>query len=260
MRPFVRALHVAAARTSPSHATSESKMCIVVWRAVSLILLTNPVSLAVPLSWIASTNRSFKFHVVTDAGPFGLGIIIFDVDGNDIAFASYRFPFEARAPDADLVKESRFQNVREFMGAILSLICANRLSADPCQIMRVNDNMSALSWVREDMTSSLGARWSFLAHTWFSILGHVSITQTEHIPGVDMGSVDKLSRFMPTPELSEISDWSSKLPLGLLDKLFLLCDPSTVLATDLPGNSIFPSWEQSVIDIIDTVKLCLAPW
>ena len=260
-RPFVRSLHSAAARVTPSYATSETKMCIVVWRALALILLANPLSLAVPLAWISSiSHHCFKHFVVTDAGPFGLGIVIFDYAGNAITYASYRFPFEKRAPNFDVVKESRFQNVREFMGVILTLVCVNKLSSDPCQIMWINDNMSALSWVREDMTSSIGARWSFLAHTWLSILGHVSVTQVEHIPGVDMGAVDKLSRFNPTPELSNVPDWSNKLPIVLLDKLFLLCDPAGDLDTDSCGNLIFPPWEQSVVDIIDTVKRCLAEW
>jgi hypothetical protein len=260
-RPFVRSLHIAAAHVAPSHTTSETKMCIVVWRALALILLTNPLSLAVPLAWISSTGyHRFKYHVVTDAGPLGLGILIFDCAGNAITFASYRFPFEKRAPNIDVVKESRFQNVREFMGVLLTLVCVNKLSSEPCQIMWINDNMSALSWVKEDMTTSIGARWAFLAHTWFSILGHVSVTQVEHIPGIDMGAVDKLSRFNPTPELSNIPDWSNELPTVLLDKLFLLCDPSAEFSTDSGGKAIFLPWEQSVVNIIDTVKRCLTEW
>ena len=241
-RAFVPPLHVAASRPHLHHASIATRMCVVVWRAIALMLLSNPLSLAVPLTWIASPSASHNFIVVTDAGPFGSGIAIFNLAHSAVAHASFRLPFEGRAPGSDPIKESRFQNIREFMGAILALICINHLSTTSCQILWVNYNMSALAWVRDDMSSSLSARWAFLSFTCLSLLGHVKIYQVEHIPGVNMGVVDALSRFLPTPELLGSDSRVLDLPTEALSKLFLSSDPTDHADTPSCGNTMFPSW------------------
>ena len=120
--------------------------------------------------------------------------------------------------------------------------------------------MSALSWVRDNMSPSVASRWVFLAYTWVSFLGHVKIADVGHIPGEKMGVVDGLSRFKPTPELLGFPNWSHILPIRLLDALFLLCDPSVDLDMNELGNPSFPSWEQSIISVIAAVKDCLKGW
>ena len=162
----MRSLHSPAAIAHPHYESSYDKMRISIWRAISFILFANPLSLVVPLSWVASPTDIVDFFVITDAGPFGLKIVIFGHLWYVVAYAPYTSPYEARTLDDDAVKQSRLQNIREFMGSILALICVNKLESKSCRIVWINDNVSALSRVRDDMSSSVAARLApFLACT-----------------------------------------------------------------------------------------------
>jgi hypothetical protein len=85
------------------------------------------------------------------------------------------------------------------------------------------DNISALMWVRKHMCSSSAAQVSMLAVSLLSLRFQFDLTHTSHLPGVDMGDVDALSRGRP-----------HSLPVHLevpmqhdttVTELFLLCDP-----------------------------------
>ena len=146
-RPFVSALYAASARGSARHASSETRACIVVWRAVSLMAWSNPLSLAVPLRWVSSRVLSPEYTPTSDAGPQGLGVVVRNPAGMILAFAGYRLPFSDDGSQSSEAKESRYQNVREFMGAILSMIMCFQLARGPCVIHWINDNTSAISCV-----------------------------------------------------------------------------------------------------------------
>ena len=110
-RPFVHAFFEALKHPGTCHATSQIRLAVLVWRAVALTLLVAPLSLAVSLSFFASVTTQPELVGTTDAGPEGIGVVIRDLTGRPIAFCSYRLPFSAL--------ESKYQNVREFLGLLL---------------------------------------------------------------------------------------------------------------------------------------------
>jgi hypothetical protein len=127
-RPFVTALYAAATRGSSRHASSETRACIVVWRAISLMAWSNPLSLAVPLLWGSSSVLTPRYIPTSDAGPKGLGVVVRNPAGVVLAYVSYRLPFSDDGSHLAEAKESRFQNVREFLGAIMSMIICFQLA------------------------------------------------------------------------------------------------------------------------------------
>ena len=244
-RPFVSALYAATVHDAPKHASSETRACIVVWRAIALMAISDPMSLAIPLRWVSSKSAAPDFYPTSDAGPFGLGVVIRDPTGVTVAFVSFRLPFSIT------IGESRYQNFREFLGSILSILMCYMITGGPCCIHWTSDNTTALSWVERDRAKGKSAQFAFLAYTWLVLLSGVHIVSASHIPGSTMGCVDKLSRFHPTPELASTADWSNKIPVNALNDLFMSCDP---LAADQVNLS---NWEVIMPSIISKVMKCL---
>jgi len=253
-RPFVSALYKASVHVKPRRVDSETRACITVWRAIALMAISDPIALATPMTWMSSKQGKAKYIVTSDAGPLGLGVLVRDRVGKLLAFVSYRLPFSADGSQPVQVLESRFQNVREFMGAILSVILCYQLEGGPCFIHWINDNIAALSWVQKDLAKSKSAQFAFLMYTWLSLCGGIRVVSSQHIPGITMGCVDHLSRFTPTPQLPKSEDWSERLPSSLLDKLFLRCDPVVSNQCNLEN------WGDLLTEIILSAKSCLVLW
>jgi hypothetical protein len=136
----------------------------------------------------------------------------------------------------------------------MSMIICFQLAGGPCVIHWINDNTSAISWVTKNMAKSKAAQFAFLVYTWLGLVSGVRVVSSEHIPGLSMGCVDKLSRFEPTPELSPAEDWSNCIPLDLLNDLFVNCDPVSA------GQSNLANWEEVMLDVIPKVVACLSRW
>ena len=89
------------------------------------------------------------------------------------------------------------------------------------------DNIAALSWVENNRCSSSYAQTSFLAYSWFVILSQVVVGNVEHIAGILMEDIDRLSRNLKLRSLpSELFMPSSNDTS--LQELFRLCDPTLV--------------------------------
>ena len=245
-RPFVNAFFEALKHPGSHHATPQIRLAILVWRAVAITLLTAPLSLAVPLSFFLSIRITPELVGTTDAGPEGIGVVIRDTTGRLVAFCSYRLPFVAL--------ESKYQNVREFLGLLLGCFLAAQFSSQTSlRITWINDNTSALSWARKDISRSSAAQAAFLAWTWCCVQAKVVLVDAQWIPGLSMGDVDSLSRFRPVVALDPAFDVSHKLPLELLDSLFRLTDPTVNPEHPRPWDSIVPI-------IISLVHRCLTQW
>ena len=179
---------------------------------------------------ISSIKLPPEFLPTSDAGPLGLGVVVRNIAGDILANAKYRLPFSRDGSQESEVKESRFQNVREFMGVIMPMLICYQLAKGPCYIHWVNDNTSAIAWVNKNMSKSKAAQFAFLTYTWLGLLSGVHVVDSSHIPGVSMGCVDSLSRFIDTL-LSARLDWSDSLPVDLLDAIFIGCDPVLLVSS-----------------------------
>ena len=245
-RPFVHAFFEAFGDDRSKHASSSIKLCILIWRAVALILLHDPKSMAVPLVSLSTRHTVSDFYLTTDAGPEGLGVVLRDNNLCVLAFLSYKLPF--------IALESKFQNVREFLGVVLGTFLACQFRRSNMRLSWTNDNTSALSWARADMARSRAAQASFLVLSWCKIKAKVEFSEITHIAGVDMGDVDSLSRFLPVIGLEPQLDRSSSMPIILLNELFSLCDPTKVHQENLYA------WEVLFNRILSLIDACLVPW
>ena len=217
-RPFVRVFFAHCHIRSPVRATSEVKFAVLVWRAITLVLITNPRRLAVPLTDIAQLVTEPDVNLQTDAGPEGLGLELRSKCGRTIAFLSYRFPF--------LAVESKYQNIREFLGIVFGMAITWILFPHVKHIAWFGDNTSSLAWAQHNYTSSKPAQAAFYFFSWISITSQIRFSSINHIPGVSMGQVDNLSRFRPTNYAADLN-CAPRLPLYLFDQLATLCDPTS---------------------------------
>ena len=165
------------------------------------------------------------YNGISDASPFGAGAAIVRTSDNVIiAYTKIKFPF---SPDVD----TKYQNIREFLGALLMLILLHKVSKSErdsiVSVRWTNDNLSALSWVQNNKSSSRCGQHASFALTVFQLRSQLHITDCVHIPGTEMleNSIDALSRDFPTPNLdpSKFVDLSSN-PAIL--ELLHLCDPT----------------------------------
>ena len=223
MRAFVQPLFQMLRGTSTSRKPSAAaKFTIIIWRSVSLILLADPVLLAVPLSSLRSLRDVAVLRVKSDAGPRGLGVVIYDLSGTCLAHVSYFLPFNAGDPS--------FQNIREFLGLLFGLLLLTKLGYNRISISWTGDNVSSLSWARKNLSSSPAAQASFYFYSWLQIKTQIDVVETIHVPGITMGDVDGLSRFRATG-FSKSTD-VSYLICPIIKEIMVLCDPT------LPRNDL----------------------
>ena len=167
------------------------------------MVVSDPLSMAIPLYWVSKRWLPADFESISDAGPLALGLVVYDSSFEMSMYTSYAFPFDVSEGEELQFKGPKFQNVREFLGIILALLVLSRVAkGHPCVINWRNDNISALSWVTNNMANSKAAQLAFLTYTWVGLMTGCRVELARHFPGVTMGFVDKLSRFMPTPELA----------------------------------------------------------
>ena len=234
MRPFVHALFAQVSGfsrypRSKRRPSSAAMLAIMMWRAVSIILLDNPTRIAVPLESFRPRSL-WDVYIISDAGPLALGVAIYQRsdDGSPLllkGFISYRLPYVAQGPE--------FQNAREFQGVLLGIITVIRLGLRHCRIQCRGDNISALSWIKHDCCKSLSSQTAFIAFSWLLIMSGCEVVDVQHQAGVTMGDIDGLSRFRDT----QFDSGANLLPiLGNIDPLFLLCDPRRAIRGGLSSH------------------------
>ena len=113
--------------------TDAARFAIYIWRSV----LLQPAFMAAPISSLSKLSRDkFDYLTINDAEQ-SLGVGIENSRGELLAFCSYDLPFSKT--------HSKFQNVREFMGFILSLLMIHRIFGAPrgTKVKMLTDSISA---------------------------------------------------------------------------------------------------------------------
>ena len=226
MRCFVQPLHRMVAKFKnnsliKTRLSSAAKFCMVVWKAVGLLLFLNSDSFNVNI-WSLLPSVSLPSSVmISDAGPWGLGVTIVDpVSNRVVAFSSYVLPFNSSDP--------KYQNAREYMGYLFSILvfCAfTRSGVRGSRLAWRTDNRAAQAWVEGSMSSSPAAQTALLAVTILTLRLQFDLVDVSLIPGVSMGNVDSLSRGYAT-------DLDPSLCIDLqhccpdVHTLFSWCDPT----------------------------------
>jgi hypothetical protein len=81
-------------RSGSARADSSARFYIEMWRAEALLLWHDPMLVAVPMRSMAGPKAARRpvFRTESDAGPEGIGAVVYGEDGEMLAFTSYRLP------------------------------------------------------------------------------------------------------------------------------------------------------------------------
>ena len=226
MRCFVQPLHRMVAKFKnnsfiKTRLSSAAKFCIVMWKAVGLLLFLNPDCFNINM-WSLLPSISLPSLVLTsDAGPLALGVTIVDpVSNRVVAFSNYLLPFDSSDP--------KYQNAREYMGFLFSILvfCVfNGSGARGSRLAWRTDNRAAQAWVERSMSSSSAAQTALLAVTILTLRLRFDLVDVSLIPGVSMGNVDSLSRGYAT-DLDPLLFIDMQHGCPALHELFSWCDPT----------------------------------
>ena len=258
MHMFVTPLNKLLVGTSSADrkASSEARFCVEVWRAVAIILIDNPDSMAVPIRSIRDRadggevdySELINYTVVTDAGPTHLGAAIYDRQDRCLAHTSYFMPFEAQW--------SGYQNVREFCGLILGLLLYLLYVNNEDKIVYfewISDNISALKWVEKEKCNSLAGQRSFMAYTWLTVAKRTEVLKSSHREGRFMGDIDALSRRKPLKTLMPGTYVETEFNM-LINQLFSYMNP--VVDGDLVDHHlVFENIHNLIEKIVSDVRL-----
>ena len=235
MRPFVepltRLLHGAlseSCRDSKRKVSSMAKLAVAMWRAIIILMLSAPEIMAVPLeAFVRDPESAGDYSFVTDAADW-VGLVMYKGDSL-LMYTSYRLPFNAH--------ESKYQNTREFLGIVLTLIIAKREYSLPrgTKFAWKSDSMSALSWVENNKSTSELAHKAFVAYSWILILTGYEVVHLTHIAGAsdEMADIDHLSRGRLPIYLDQAYQKNTSDQLDVND-LFKLLSPEV----DEPAGSL----------------------
>ena len=102
----------------------------------------------------------------------------------------------------------------------LALCLLHRLNRPVDTLTWVSDNTSAIKWAYDNKCKSPVAQLACMFVTWFLLRNGIRL-QVQHRAGVDMGDIDKLSRFQPHSFPQHLEILAASIP-GL-DELFLAC-------------------------------------
>jgi hypothetical protein len=219
-----------------------------------VILAINPKALRVSLRQLINEQLRPKPNevvLISDAGPFDIGMAIFNMDGETcIAHTAVHLPFDAGDP--------AFQNSREFMGLVLGTLLSKQWirNRHPEQYDQawalhwIGDNRSALRWAEQKRCKSAHTQQAFMAFTWLNLIGNIQSVSTTHRAGILMGDIDRLSR----RQKLQVLDPALHVNLQHhqeVQHLLQLIDP-TLLA-----NSNTKNHHQAFTDIHDIMMLLL---
>jgi len=264
MKAFVAPLHhmkmkcgirsILSGRSGTAAADSSAKFCIEMWRAEAILLWHDRESVAVPMRHMAGTAvaQKVEYRTESDAGPEGIGAVVYDARGRMLAYTSYRLPWTRD-------KRNLYQNQREYIGLIVAMILLHKvchetargrelLCRETVSVQFTGDNTTAQAWIEKEKCSSRCGQFSSMAVTWFQIHSQLRIVDTVHKEGVKMGFVDDLSRFRATPQLDAKLSRDLHCDQQLTD-LLIECDPSRNL--DLVDHHIaFQRINESLLTIL----------
>ena len=193
MRPFCGALHrLAAGRTSP-HATftltEEAKIAIRMWRAMLFLVRYDEERFT---RSIHSFNDEHPTYIVEfDASLKGAGILWFRrAGGTEVCMGGSAVDLRS----LEFGDDSSFQNVSEFIGAILGFIGLIRLGVTDTDVQLRGDSISALTWAHTERYRGQLVSNAALVFTMIAVACGLDVKSVTHIPGSENQRCDELSR------------------------------------------------------------------
>ena len=240
MRPFCGALNrLTTGRTSP-HAvvplSNEAKVAIKCWRAMLCLVRYSEARFTRSLASFTIAPS----HVVAefDASLSGAGLIWYDrSSGAEVAVGVCAVDISSLGFNDD----SSFQNLAEFIGAIIAVVGHIRLGYMGQSRSLRGDSMAALTWAITERTRGSISTNAAMIWTLLCVYANIDIAEAIHIPGKENGLCDRLSRRRGSSQPVESEARSMGLGKArVIDMqedsqviaLLTMCDPKVVLSSD----------------------------
>ena len=213
-------------------ASASALFAVEIWRATSILLSTDINALSVPLdSFLLGPMSPCDYEVISDASPWRLAAAVRDpLTQRILAWSTLKLPFKEG-------NEGKAQTQREYLGhlfSILLLVAFYRINATrpaPLSFRWINDITGALAWAQTHKRSSKASQHACMAVSILTMLTDIDIMDAVHIPGVDMGEIDAMSRMEIHPDITKVCpsltpDLYMAVDNQAVMDLMILCDPA----------------------------------
>ena len=230
MRPFCGALNRLIAGRSESHATfpvsPEARIAIKCWTAMLCLVRYQETRFTRTLESFAPAVP--LIIVEFDASLSGAGLIWYQVvEGREVVRGVSAIDLTGLGFQSD----SSFQNLAEFIGAILAVLGHVALGSAGQSIALRGDSVTALTWALTERPRGSIATNASMVWTLLCVAADVHVTDITHIPGTENDSCDQLSRRGSSPTTT-LTQHAALLGLGVVSDVGLDRDPdATALVT-----------------------------
>ena len=241
MRPFGSALYrLTWGRTDPHALFSlslEAVIAIQCWRAVLCLVRHREKEFTRSIESFAPETPTLVAEF--DSSLSGAGLIWYSrAGGAEVAVG-------VGAADLSFLgfgEDSSFQNLSEFLGAILAVLGQVVLGLGGKSVALRGDSVTALTWAITERPR--GTRVTKAAMVWslLCIAAGIDVKEIEHIAGVDNKNCDRLSRRGPAPTSSILQEAEAMGIYGVrmvdidgdenVTRILQLCDPREELRSE----------------------------
>jgi hypothetical protein len=226
MRPFCGALNrLCTGRTQPHAAfavSTEAQIAIRCWRAMLYLAKTRETEFTRTLDSFSPSHPSVV--AVFDSSLQGVGVIWYTIHNGA------ELPSGVCAVDTsslDFADDSTYQNLSEFIGAIVAVAGHAMHGMYGQSIMLRGDSITALTWALTER--SRGAIVTKAAMVWaqLCIATDTNVSEVQHIPGTENHLCDSLSR-RGLSETRSVAQHANDLGLGGARVLSIQDDPDVM--------------------------------
>ena len=241
MRPFCSALYrLTWGRTDP-HAlfalSAEAVVAIQCWRAMLCLVRHREVEFTRAIASFAPETPTVVAEF--DSSLSGAGLIWYSREGDaEVAVG---------VGAADLLflgfgEDSSFQNLSEFLGAILAVLGHIALGCGGRSVALRGDSVTALTWAITERPRGERVTKAAMVFSLLCIAAGVDVKEVTHIAGTDNKRCDQLSRRGRTPAMSILDEAEAMGVRGVdvveidgdkdIVNLLNLCDPRSELHSE----------------------------
>ena len=241
MRPFCSALYrMTWGRTDPHalfHLSAEAVVAIQCWRAMLCLVRHRETEFTRSISSFAPETPTIVAEF--DSSLSGAGLIWYSRCGD----AEVTVGVGA----ADLLflgfgEDSSFQNLSEFLGAILAILGQIALGFRGRSVALRGDSVTALTWAITERPRGERVTKAAMVFSLLCIAAGVDIKEVTHIPGTENKNCDRLSRRGRAPTMSIIEEAEAMGVRGVdlveidgdddILSILKLCDPRSELHSE----------------------------
>jgi hypothetical protein len=261
MRPFCGALNCLTWGRKDPYAlfclSAEATVAIQCWRAMLCLVRQREAEFTRTIESFVPTTPVLIAEF--DASLSGAGLIWYGVDnGAEVAMG-------VCAVDLTFLQfgtDSSFQNLSEFIGAILAVMGQIALGQSECCLALRGDSVTALTWsiterVRGTLVTNASMVWTLLC-----VAADIHVQEVTHIAGVDNDKCDRLSR-RGTPSTTTVAEEAARMGLGKVEtvevngnnsmmRVLGMCDPRRKMSTEEEFVIFWSETRAAISNFLDT--------